>query len=140
MARSPDEPIPEDEPLYRSVAKEDIDPNLGVLAHSIEMAACSLNRSRYSAPDDVLSASRPKENGILEVTPGDLPPPIPRNDAVPYEFFAADDPIEGNDAHCEIRIRRSGSAYNAKHKPSADIKAKAREALARRMRVKRMPT
>ena len=121
MARSPDEPIPEDEPLYRSVAKEDIDPNLGVLAHSIEMPACSLNRSRYSAPDDV-------------------PPPIPRNDAVPYEFFAADDPIEGNDAHCEIRIRRSGSAYNAKHKPSADIKAKAREALARRMRVKRMPT
>ena len=54
MARSPDEPIPEDEPLYRSVAKEDIDPNLGVLAHSIEMPACSLNRSRYSATDDVL--------------------------------------------------------------------------------------
>lgn len=140
MARGPDEPIPDDEALYRSVAKEDVDEHLGVLPTALEMPACSLNRSKYSRAEDVLSASRPAENGILEVTPRELPPPIPRAEATPYEFFAADDPIDGNDAHCEIRIRRAGHAYNPKHKPSPDMKLKAREALARRMRIKQEPT
>lgn len=140
MARILDEPIPDDETLYRSVAKDDVDEHLGVLPTAVEMPACSFNRSKYSTAADVFSPSRPAENGILELTPRELPPPIPRAEATPYEFFAEDDPIESNEAHCEVRIRRVGHPYNPKHKPSPDIRLKAREALARRMRIGRVPT
>ncbi len=140
MARTPDPIVPDDEALYRSVAKEHVVEGIGVLAAAVEMPACSFNRSKYSRDIDVVVPSRPSENGILEITPRELPPPVPRADALPYEFFAADDPIEPNDAHCEVRLRRSSTAYNKGHKPNPAIKAKACEELARRMRIRRAPT
>jgi hypothetical protein len=140
MARTPDETIPEDEALYRSVAKEHVVEGVGVLAAAAEMPACSFNRSKYSQDTDVVVPSRPAENGILEITPRELPPPVPRVDATPYEFYVADDPIEPNDAHCEVRIRRTGVTYTTGHRPNPAVKAKAREALARRMRIRRAPT
>ena len=139
MARTPEPTIPDDEALYRSVAKDDVDEH-GALATAVEMPACSFNRSKYSVPEDVIVPSRPKENGILEVTPRELPPPVPRASGEPYEFFAADDPIDENEAHCEVRMRRTGSEYKANHKPNKDIVMKARAELARRMRVHRAPT
>jgi hypothetical protein len=143
MPRSADPTIPAEEALYRSVAKEHVGEH-GVLAAAVDAPACSFNRSRYSAPDDVITASRPTENGILEITPGELPPPLPRADATPYEFYAADDPclVNGreNEAHCEVRIKRTGTEYAANHKPPKDIKLKAREALARKLRIHRIPT
>jgi hypothetical protein len=138
MARSPDTAIPEDEALYRSVAKDHVYEH-GVLATAVEIPACSFNRSQYSKPEDVIVPSRPKENGILEITPRELPPPVPRASGEPYEFFAADDPFDQNDAHCEVRIRRTGIPYSPSHKPKKDIALKAREELARRMRVYRAP-
>jgi hypothetical protein len=139
MARSPETTIPADEALYRSVEKDHVDEH-GVLAAAVEMPACSFNRSKYSNPEDVIVSSRPKENGVLEITPRELPPPVPRASGEPYEFFAADDPIDGNDAHCEVRIRRTGIEYKANHKPNRDILLKARAELAKRMRVHRVPT
>jgi hypothetical protein len=140
MARTLDALVPEDEALYRSVAKEHIVEGIGVLAAAVEMPACSFNRSKYSHDTDVVVPSRPAENGILEITPRELPPPVPRADELLYEFFVADDPIESNDAHCEVRLRRSGLAYTKGHKPNPAIKAKACEELARRMRIRRAPT
>lgn len=140
MARTPEAFVPEDELLYRSVAKDHVAEGIGVLPIAVEMPACSFNRSKYSKPEDVVVPSRPSENGILEITPRELPAPVPRADAAPYEFFAADDPIDVNDAHCEVRLRRTGTEYSRGHKPNAAIKAKACEALARRLRVKRAPT
>jgi hypothetical protein len=140
MARPPDPTIPEDEVLYRSIAKEHVVEGIGVLAAGVEMPACSFNRSRYSEPEDVIVASRPRENGIVEIKPVDLPPPVPRADAAPYEFLATDDPIDANDAHCEIRLRRTGTEYSKNHKPNPAIRAKACEALARKLHVRRAPT
>jgi hypothetical protein len=143
MPRIADASIPEDEPLYRSVPKEHVADGQ-VLAVAVEVPACSFNRSKYSAPEAVFVASRPKDNGILEITPRELPPPIPRSEAVPYEFVAADDPCPredpGNEAHCEIRVQRHGHDYNRNHKPRADIAAKARDALARKLRIHRAPS
>jgi hypothetical protein len=139
MPRTPDSHIPEDEPLYRSVAKDHVDEH-GVLAAAVEMPACSFNRGKHSKPEDVIVPSRPAENGILEITSQELPPPVPRASGEPYEFFAEDDPIEENDAHCEVRIRRNGTPYSSKHKPNKDIVMKARAELAKKMRVLRAPT
>jgi hypothetical protein len=140
MTRSPDQEVPANETLYRSIAKDHFVEGVGVLAPGVEMPACSFNRSKYSAPEDVTVSSRPRENGIAEITPAELPPPIPRTDATPYEFFAADDPTDDNGAHCEVRICRTGTVYTPSHKPNAAIKLKAREALARQLRVRRPPT
>jgi hypothetical protein len=139
MARGREPTIPADEALYRSVAKDHVDEH-GVLAAAVEMPACSFNRSKYSNAEDVIVSSRPKENGVLEITPGELPPPVPRASGEPYEFFATDDPLDGNAAHCEVRIRRAGIAYTANHKPNRDVLMKARAELAKRMRVHRAPT
>lgn len=139
MARIPEPTIPTSEALYRSVAKDEVDEH-GALAAAVEMPACSFNRSKYSKPEDVLVASRPTQNGIVEITPGELPPPVPRASGEPYEFFAADDPIDANDAHCEVRICRTGIEYKSSHKPNKDILMKARAELAKRMRVYRAPT
>jgi hypothetical protein len=144
MPRRPDPKIPSDEPLYRSVSKEHVDEGLGVLATAVDMPACSFNRSMHSKPGDVFVPSRPNDNGILEITPQDLPGPIPRASAEPYEFFAADDPCPArdpeNEAHCEIRIARTGTEYSPKHKPAKDIKLRARDALAKKLRVHKPPT
>lgn len=145
MARTVDATIPDDEPLYRSVSKDDVDDRLAVLATAVEVPACSFNRSKYSEPEDVL-APRPTDTGIVVITPRELPPPIPRADEIPYEFFAADDPCPPedpvNEAHCEVRIRRQGHDYtkNLKLKPKPEMAMKAREALARSLRIYRSPT
>lgn len=139
MARTPEATIPGDEALYRSVAKDDVYEH-GALATAVEMPACSFNRAAYANPEDVIVPSRPKENGILQITPAELPPPVPRASGEPYEFFVADDPIDTNESHCEIRIRRTGTEYKSSHKPNKEILMKAREELARRMRVYRAPT
>jgi hypothetical protein len=138
MTRTRDNEIPSDEALYRSVAKDEVDEH-GALAAAVEMPACSFNRSKYSEPEEVIVASRPTQNGILEITPAELPPPVPRTSGEPYEFFAADDPIAANQAHCEVRIRRTGIEYKASHKPNKEIVMKARAELAKRMRVHRVP-
>jgi hypothetical protein len=143
MPRSPDSAIPHDEALYRSVAKHDVDDKLVVLATAVEVPACSFNRSKYSAPEQVFVPSRPRDNGILVITPAELPPAIQRTEGAPYEFFAADDPCPRedptNEAHCEVRVRRQGFEYTKNLKLKA-LALKAREALARRIRILRAPT
>ena len=142
MTRTADLAIPSDEQLYRSVAKDDVDENLAVLFTAVEVPACSFNRSRYSEPEQVL-APRPQDTGIVAITPAELPPPIPRGEEVPYEFIAADDPCPredpDNEAHCEVRVRRQGFPYTKNLKLKA-LAVKAREELARRLRILRGPT
>ena len=137
MVRIADATIPDDEALYRSISREHVFEH-GVLASAVEMPACSFNRRRYSPPEAVL-VPRPTDTGIVEITPSEIPAPIPRNSGEPYEFMIADDPIEGNDAHCEIRLCRRGFEYSTSHKPKKDRLMKAREELAKRLRFHRSP-
>lgn len=91
MLRTADPAIPADEALFRSVAKEEVDEKLAVLFTAVEVPACSFNRSKYSQPKQVL-VPRPQHTGIVVITSAELPPPIPRAEAVPYEFFARSSP------------------------------------------------
>lgn len=106
MARAPDEQIPPDEPLYRSISAADVI-GIDVLSSAVDLPRCSFNRGKYSAPEDVLVARRPDDNGIVAITGNELPSPVPRATGDPYEFFTADDPNPSedpdNDAHCEVR-------------------------------------
>ena len=142
MAREPDEVIPADEPLYRSISIEDVNGD-DVLPQAVDLPRCSFNRSAYSKPEAVFAESRPSDNGIAELLAGGLPPPVPRETGVPYEFIVVDDPNPpedlGNDAHCEVCMKRRGELFNKKHEPNKGVLAKAKDALARKLRVHTYP-
>lgn len=146
MARSRDEVIPAKEPMYRSISRDDVrevDGELDILPHAVTLPRCSFNRSAYSAPEDVFTERRPGDTGIVQIAPRDLPGPVPRASGAPYEFFAHDDPNppedEPNDAHCEVRIRPQGREFSPNHRVKKPILAKAKEALARALRVHTRP-
>jgi hypothetical protein len=140
--RAIDEPIQPNEQLYRSVSAEDV---IGedVLPSAVELPRCSFNREKYcDGPLSVFTERRPQDTGVLAVTPETLPGPVPR-DAVstgsPYEFFAADDPYPAEDptnaAHAEVRLRPRGMPFSKNHRPNKGVLAKARDELARRLRI-----
>src|SRR5690606_25446872 len=114
MPRTPDEEIPPDEPLYRSISAADvIGPD--VQPGAVDLPRCSFNRGKYSAPEAVIVERRPQDNGIVAITGNELPGPVPRASGEPYEFFTADDPNPpedpNNDAHCEVRVKPQGRPF-----------------------------
>ena len=108
MARAPDEEMPADEPLYRSISAADVI-GIDVLSSAVDLPRCSFNRGKYSAAQDVLVARRPDDNGIVAITGNELPAPVPRASGAPYEFFTADDPnlLRGLRGKPFARITRS---------------------------------
>src|SRR5690606_39702511 len=63
LPRTPDEEIPPDEPLYRSISAADvIGPD--VQPGAVDLPRCSFNRGKYSAPEAVIVERRPQDNGI----------------------------------------------------------------------------
>jgi hypothetical protein len=138
MPRTPDETIPVDEALYRSVSIDDVFGD-EVLPQAVDLPRCSFNRSAYSNPDGVLTPKRPRDNGVVAVTTRELPDPVPRETAAPYVFFVADDPNPSeepeNDAHCEVRMRPMNREFSKNHKVNKEVLAKAKEALARKLRI-----
>ncbi len=145
MSRGRDSEIPTEEPLYRSISADDV---IGddVQPSAVEMPRCSFNRGAYSKPEDVFVLTRPNDNGIVEITPAELPDPVPRKNPAsgkPYEFFAEDDPNPPedpeNDAHCEVRAKPEGSTFSRNHKMKKENRAIAQDALARRLRIIKLP-
>lgn len=143
MPRERHDAIPADEHLFRSISSDDV---LGgdVLPQAVDLPRCSFNRSAYSEATAVFRASRPHDNGVAVLVAGDLPAPVPRATAVPYEFVVVDDPNPAedpdNDAHCEVRLKPQGLPFNKNRKPSKEILAKAKEALASKLAVHVPPT
>lgn len=142
MARAPDEPIPPDEPLYRSISAADVI-GTDVQSDAVDLPRCSFNRGKYSAPEAVIVERRPEDNGIVAITGNKLPGPVPRASGAPYEFFTADDPNPpedpDNDAHCEVRVRPQDKPFSKNHKMNKEVRAVARDALARCLRIIKMP-
>lgn len=146
--RSPDPLIPENEPLYRSICCDDV-AGEDVLPSAVDLPRCSFDRSKYcSGPDSVLTSLRPKDTGVVFITPGTLPGPVPRSPGStgqPYEFVAADDPnppeAPENGAHAEVRLRPQGQAFNKNHKvKDKAVLAKAKDELCRRLKIVTPPT
>jgi len=130
--REVDEPIPEDERLFRSIGREDVDGD-HLLPGAIELPAMSVNRSKYDP--DPRNVIRGNDTGVAVTTSRQLPTPMTSPGDVTYEFFASDVPSEG-DAHAELRLRRRGDQYDPKHKvKSATFKLELKQALAKSLRV-----
>lgn len=142
MTRLPDESIPPDEALYRSIGVDDV-VGADIMPSAVDLPRCSFNRSSRSEPSDVFVESRPQDTGIVEIIPAQLPPPVPRlsgNPGAPYEFYAADDPTPENDAHCEVRIKPQGATFSPNHKVRDKVTlAKAKDELVRKLRVHTPP-
>jgi hypothetical protein len=140
--RAVDESIPPDEKLYRSVSSADV---IGedVLPSAVDLPRCSFDREKYcESPTSVLTDRRRGDTGVLSITSSELPEPVPRlppSNGAPYEFFAVDDPYPpedpNNKAHAEVRMKPVGATFSKNHKPPKPVLAKAKDALARRLRI-----
>jgi hypothetical protein len=139
MPRPVDEPIPDAERLFHSVSADNVDGDR-VLPEAVWIPDCSFSREKYGSPEAAFSETRPRETGLAWLTPGLLPGPFPRPGADPLEFVATDVPLEGDDAHSEVRLKRCGAEYNRNIKPPKALKAELLAALAGCMRVFRAPT
>jgi hypothetical protein len=137
MPRAADPSIPDNERLFRGVGADELDGDQ-VLDDVVDLRGTSCDRERYRAADDVRCEKWPS---VAWVTPGSLPINVkPPDQELTWEFFAVDDPVAGNEAHCEVRIRRTTrrDAYendDAVRKKSPATKAFLKHALARRFRV-----
>jgi hypothetical protein len=135
--------IPEDEPLYRSICRDHV-AGEDVLPGAVDLPRCSFDRSKYcSGPGAVLTSARPRDTGVVSITPGTLPGPVPRSpgsSGEPYEFIATDDPnppeAPDNDAHAEVRLTPKGQPFSKNHKVrDKAVLAKAKDELCRKLKL-----
>ncbi len=146
MPRKPDLSVPPTEVLYRSLAVDDVC-NGEVSDASLDGFPCvSFNRSAYSIPTSVIVPCRPSDTGIGTITGTLLPGPFPRSTGAtpPYAFIVCDDPNPPedplNDAHCEVRLTRQGLPFIRNHTYDKLAKRRAREELAKSIRIYLAPT
>lgn len=109
--------IPASEQLYRTVEADWVDGNR-VLALAIDGEGSSCARSAYASPEETLKtaqARRRVENGLVCISPSQLPVAFVASNTISYDVFAYDDPLPGNEAHCEIRWRRVSDRPSTDH-------------------------
>lgn len=111
--REIDEPIPDAEQLFRGAKAEQVNGET-VGPDAIDSEGTSCNRSKYASPSSVLRPDKGVTK-VVAITPGSLPPPVVAQNNIEYEFFAVDHPEDGNDAHCEIRWRRTSDRPAREH-------------------------
>ncbi len=96
----------------------------------------SVNRSNYSEPEWVLLPNyRHFGHGVFKVA--DIPTPIDRPDADPYEFIVDHDPQDNNYSHCEIRAHVNGVRRN--RITNRSVKLKFRMHLSQKIRILSFP-
>ncbi|MCB9677028.1 MAG: hypothetical protein H6737_18065 [Alphaproteobacteria bacterium] len=133
-----DEPIPDDEPLYRAIGPGDVQGER-VAASAIDLEGTSVHRAKYCDAHVPLLANRPDLDGIAATTPGALPGSVVIHDT-DYRFFAVDAPSPGDDHHAEIRVNTDRDSRENKRKiKSKSAKLALRETLARTFRIHTPP-
>ena len=142
--RPRDAVIPAGEQLYRTVDADWVDGDR-VLAFAIDGEGTSCDRSAYSSAEQTLNAaqiSRPAENGLVSITPGQLPVALTASNDVAYDVFAYDEPVPAYEAHCEIRWRRVNDRPSTDHfkKVKGAAKEELKTAIADRMMILVAPT
>jgi hypothetical protein len=109
---------------------------------AIDLEGCSCNRESI-APNPAAAINlerRPRENGVASITAGDAIGIVERPNGAPWEFFPVHCPEHGNDAHCEIRVRRRGSTKQSDKVGSSEQRMQIKMAIAKKMRVVITPT
>ena len=99
------EAIPTGEPLFRRLKATHV---LGgkVLPEAVDLQGTSCARSAYCQASALIEP--PLWPAIAQITPEELPRSLGSDPPPKWDFFAIDDPAEGNEWHCEIRVRREG--------------------------------
>lgn len=98
-----------DERLFRRVTPHHpLDSEGFVLPPGVPLPDLSVNREKYSEPEDVL-IGHPDAVGIAAAVVGDIPAEIDG-----YEFLPVHDPQEDNYSHTEIRTFRDGKRLRRK--------------------------
>jgi len=144
--RDPENPIPPDETLFRTLpsgeAVKQLTPGQWIaMANAVDLRGSSFQRGRYcpTAEGAVKIAEgfgRTTETDVVSVTGTALPtrvvcPPSPQS----MDFFSHHCPDEAQgEAHCEVRTRKSESESIENDKPkSSTLKAELRRRLADQM-------
>lgn len=125
----------EEELYYRCQARH-VD-GQRLLPEAIRFPNFSVNRSKYSEPEDVLIPSY-QDWGIATFRVRDLPEPESTDEKTEYEWRVVHDPLEDNYAHSEIRTFKNG-VYSETLKVSTTIKKKFRQILSERIIVTHQP-
>jgi len=130
--RSPDDEIPEHEPLFRGLEAAWCAGAI-VLAEAVDLEGSSCERGEHRDPVSIVCDRWPS---VGWVTRERLPPPHVQDARIAWETFAVDDPNDRSDAHCEVRVRHLGEASRANRKPgSRTVKEALRIAISRSFRV-----
>lgn len=124
------------EHLYRRLRAVDIDQDGRVEPTSLESPDFSVNRSKYSEPDDVV-ISHPR-CGIAAFTVEEVPRSLLSGGDIEYRFSVEHDPLDDDYAHSEVRSYKDGKRLAPKKSPKA-VRTKFRLILASKMRVLREP-
>lgn len=131
------EPIPDTERLFRKLRAGHW---IGrqVLPEAVDLRGSSCDREAYRQSHDLVSVEWP---GVACTTPRELPRDLaPTKEPPTWEFFAVDAPEQQNEAHCEIRVRRTGKAEmdndsNAVNKRPRLVREELKAALASRLQL-----
>jgi hypothetical protein len=107
---TPDPNFDPNENLYRRYKNEHI-PNGQPIAVIIKFPNCSVNRGRYSNPDDVIQYQSPRylRWGVMAFQVENVPAQLPSSTSPTHTFIVEHTPREDNFSHSEIRAFRVGN-------------------------------
>ncbi len=108
-----------------------------LLPEGIKFPDWSVNRSKYSEPDDVLLPSY-SDWGIVEFKVDSVPKKLISPGEVVFEFKVEHDPVEDNYSHSEVRTYKGG-VHNKKIDPNTAVKKQFRQMLSDKTRLIRFP-
>jgi hypothetical protein len=134
VPRPVDEPIPDNEALYRGLLPEWIK-GQAVLLDAVDLEGTSVNRHKYN-PDPVAAIlASPGNTGVASIVGADFPEPLVRQAGPPYRFRADDLPSDLNEAHAEIRPYRVGKPWDHGHKIAPANRLLLKQGLADKMKL-----
>ncbi|MCL1468906.1 hypothetical protein [Argonema galeatum] len=122
---------PEENLYFRSKEIPTVDER--VIPTGIRFPDFSVNRSKYSEPEDVLIPSY-GEYGILTFKVKDIPAPETTNKTTLYEWKAVHEPTDDNYSHSEVQTFKNGE-YKKKLDIPTTLKKQFRMILSERMSV-----
>jgi len=96
-----------DERLYYRCQEDFFDEKGNIVGSSIKFPTCSVNRGKYSKPEDVLLPDY-LNWGIVEFQVGNIPAQLKTPDGKEFDFKVEHDPTEENYSHSEIRTYKDG--------------------------------
>lgn len=134
--RPADENFGREEKLYYRCQAQHVD-GQRLLPQAIRFPNFSVNRSKYSEPEDVLIPSY-QDWGISMFSVGDIPEPESTDENTHYSWRVTHDPLEDNYAHSEVRTFKN-NIYTDKLQVPKTIKKKFRQILSERITIIHQP-